>query len=673
LHAGHASCFFGGSVPEAQGLFGFGAPRPGIAPYAELAEPISNTVDRWLDRAVGTLYAFSPFYRLRLRWLAWRVQRFAPRLRQLSDTELVGAAMALRPPLLRRRYAQPAILQAFAIVREASRRTLGMEHYSVQIMGALALFDGRMVEMATGEGKTLTATPAAVVAALAGQPVHIVTVNDYLAARDAEANRPLFELFGITCGVIDSDMDAVQRRAAYGFDVTYISNKNLTFDYLRDRIALGQRRSRPRRTTVDYLQGSNTGGLMLRGLCFAIVDEADSVFVDEARTPLILSSEGDTAEPALLYTRALEIARRLHEGRAYEIDRMNRSVALLKAGKEQVQQLAEGLSGLWRIRKAREELISQALSALLLFENGRDYIVADDTVQIVDEFTGRVMPDRSWQGGLHQMIEAKEGVAITGEKRTLARITYQRFFRRYLRLAGMTGTATELAGEFRDTYGLLTVRIPTHRPVRRRHLGTKYVPETRRRWELVAQRAARVSDAGRPVLIGTRSVEASEQASAALARLGRDHAVLNARQDSAEAAVIARAGEPGRITVATNMAGRGTDIRLADGVAAAGGLHVILTEFHESSRIDRQLFGRAARQGDPGTVEVIVALEDDLFKRFAPGYLRLVRRVRLPLFCELMRRRAQARAEREHATTRLEQTKLDRQLEKALAFTGSAE
>ncbi|RMG38492.1 MAG: translocase [Gammaproteobacteria bacterium] len=660
-------------MSELQGLFGFGGARLGVSPYAELADPKNNAVDRWLDRLVGAIYSRAPFYRLRLRRFARRVIALEGRFAELSDDQLRESAWRLRPRLLRRRDDLEALAEAFALVREAGWRRLGKRLYPVQIMGALALYEGRMVEMATGEGKTLTAVPAAVVAALSGEPVHIVTVNDYLAARDAEINRPVFECFGLSCGVIDSDMEPEQRRQAYACDLTYVSNKNLCFDYLRDRISLRQRRSALRRRTFEYLQGGGAEPLLLRGLAFAIVDEADSVFVDEARTPLILSTTGDDPEAARIYPQALEIARQLTEGRDYRVDRMNREVTLEKASRRRLETLTADLEGLWRIRKAREELVRQALTALLLFENGHDYLVIDGKVQIVDEFTGRIMPDRSWQAGLHQMIEAKEGVEITGEKRTLARITYQRFFRRYLRLAGMTGTATELAGEFRDTFGLLTVRIPTHRPVRRRHHGSSYLRTAAARWDRVAERAARCHAEGRPVLIGTRSVEASEQASAALSRRGLDHAVLNARQDEAEAEIIARAGEPGRITVATNMAGRGTDICLTEQVAARGGLHVILTEFHESGRIDRQLFGRCARQGDPGSVEAVVSLEDELFDRFAPRHLKLVRRLPLGLLCGWMRRHAQARAEREHAITRREQTKLDRQLEQALGFSGSME
>jgi preprotein translocase subunit SecA len=294
-------------------------------------------------------------------------------------------------------------------------------------------------------------------------------------------------------------------------------------------------------------------------------------------------------------------------------------------------------------------------------------------VQIVDEFTGRVMPDRSWQGGLHQLIEAKEGVEVTGRKETLARITYQRFFRRYLRLSGMTGTGMELAAEFRDTYNLSTVRLPRNRPLRRRHLGDAFLRDEAAKWQRIAETAARMQAVGRPVLIGTRSVAASQAASAALASHGLDHAVLNGTQDREEALIVAQAGQRGAITVATNIAGRGTDILPGDGVAALGGLHVILTEFHESSRIDRQLYGRTGRQGAPGTTEAVVSLDDELFRRFAPLGLRLARVAPLLLVCGLLRRLAQARAEAEHATTRRDQTEIDRRMERALAFTGPQE
>ena len=660
-------------MAEVQGLLGFGRLPRGTAPYQELADPVSNFVDRWLERRMGGLVSRLPLTRARLSRQADRVLALAPEMAALDDASLAAEAARLRCRLLARPGDRAALHRAFAMVREVSDRRLGKSHYKVQIMGALALHAGRMVEMATGEGKTLTAAPAAVVAALSGMPVHVVTVNDYLAARDAEELRPIFDFLGLTVGVIDSDMEAPARAAAYRCDITYISNKNLTFDYLRDRVSLRARRGLGRRRMAALMAGRPDDGLMLRGLAFAIVDEADSVFVDEARTPLILSSSSDDPEASALYATALELARGLALRRDFEVDAMNRHITLTEAGKALLTDLAARLEGLWRVRRAREELVRQALAALTLFEHGRDYVIIEGKVQIVDEFTGRIMPDRSWQGGLHQLIEAKEGVEITGRKETMARITYQRFFRRYARLSGMTGTGMELAGEFRDTFGLSTVRIPTHRALRRRHLGTRFLPDEGAKWAAVADRVMALSMLGQPVLVGTRSVEASERCAAVLAARGLAHVVLNARQDGEEAEVVSRAGQRGAVTVATNIAGRGTDIKLGPGVSALGGLHVILTEFHESSRIDRQLYGRAGRQGDPGSTEAVVALTDELFSRFAPWLLAVVRRAPLPVLCALLRRVAQARAEAEHFTTRTDQTTADRDFERALAFTGPLE
>ncbi len=659
-------------MPELTGLFGFGRVPLGTGPYPELADPAGNTVDLWLERRLGRLASRLPFTRHRLARRADRVLEIGETLAAETDASLREAAHRLRPALLRGN-ATEAVDRAFAIVREVSDRVLGKRHYKQQIMGAIGLYEGRMIEMATGEGKTLTATPAAVVAALSGKPVHVVTVNDYLATRDAEETAAVYEFFGLTVGVIDSDMDPAARQRAYACDITYVSNNNLTFDYLRDRIALARRRGRPRRKALELVSARQAPPLMLRGLAFAIVDEADSVLVDEARTPLILSSTANDPEAGQTYATALAVARKLRDGRDYKVNVMNRQVTLEESGKRALEQICAELTGIWRIRRAREELAQQALSAIHLFELGRDYVILDGAVQIVDEFTGRVMPDRSWQGGLHQMIEAKERQEITGRKETLARITYQRFFRRYLRLAGMTGTGMELAEEFRDTFGLFTTRVPRHRASRVRHLRTRFCRDAATKWEWVADQVERMHAAGRPVLVGTRSVEASEACAAAIAARNLPHEVLNATQDREEAEIIAKAGQKCAITVATNIAGRGTDIQLGEGVNELGGLHVILTEFHESARIDRQLYGRTGRQGAYGSTEAIVSFEDELFSRFAPRLLRLARAIPCHPMESLLRRAAQSRAEAEHATTRREQTKLDRQLERALAFTGPTE
>ncbi|KRE89058.1 preprotein translocase subunit SecA [Frateuria sp. Soil773] len=563
---------------------------------------------------------------------------------------------------------------AFALVREASRRTLGMRHHDVQLLAGRTLLRGRLAEMSTGEGKTLAATLAACTAAVTGAAVHVVTVNDYLAERDAEHNRPLFELLGLSVGVVLQDMDVPGRRQAYACDITYVSNKELTFDYLKDCIALGEASATQQRLR-EFAGGGRGEPPILRGLHVAIIDEADSVLIDEAGTPLIISETlPDDLDPAI-YTQAIALADSLRPG----IDFMSgehRDVWLTPKGKQAIRKAADDHGGLWRSPLWREEFVQKALSAIHGFQRDQHYILADDKVQIVDESTGRVMPDRTWERGLHQMIESKEGCEVTGQRRTLAQITYQRFFGRYLLLCGMTGTAQEVAAEVGRTYGLAVTRIPLHRPSRRTRLPDRICADTSLRWREVARRAREVAAGGRPVLIGTRSVEASERLSALLAGEGAEHTVLNARQDEAEAEAVSLAGQPGRITVATNMAGRGTDIKLDTRSEQAGGLHVILTEFHESARVDRQLFGRCARQGDPGTTEAIVSVDDELFRRFAPGPGRALM-ARLVVGTHISRRWLRAwvtliqnRAERHYRSQRSSTQRQDAEWMKALGFVG---
>jgi len=412
---------------------------------------------------------------------------------------------------------------------------------------------------------------------------------------------------------------------------------------------------------------------------------ADTPVMFEAKTPLILSG-GDDEPDVERYHLALGFARELAYGVDFTIDESRNSVQLTPKGRQRLAEMvsikASAADFLWQSRRARNELVEQALSAQHLFQLDKHYIVADSKVQIVDEYTGRVMPDRSWERGLHQMIEAKEGCDISGQRRTQARITYQRFFRRYLRLSGMSGTVGESTGEFWAVYGLKVVRIPTHRPLRRRHLGTSLSATGAEKWKRVIERALEMRRIGRPVLIGTRSVAASEQVSRLLSEAGLSHEVLNARQDKQEADIVAAAGQAGRITVATNMAGRGTDIKLNAQVIEAGGLHVILTEFHESGRIDRQLFGRCARQGNPGTTEAIVSLQDELFLRFvAPRLQHLAgwmavnfRGERMPrLLGGLLRWIAQRNAERLHSKTRRDTVEQDKRFDRSLAFAGKSE
>jgi preprotein translocase subunit SecA len=518
------------------------------------------------------------------------------------------------------------------------------------------------------------------VQALAGISVHVITVNDYLAGRDAEWTRPIYELLGLTVGVVTGGLDTEARRRAYACDVVYCCNKEIVFDYLRDRRIIGERT--PAHLQFERLYGarSSTRRLLLRGLRSAIVDEADSVLVDETRTPLILSQAGGGEDQTATVTRAIALARALVAQRDYTLDPHARRAELTVAGRARLADVAAPLGGSWSRARWRGQLVERALAALELYRRDEDYLVRDGRVLVIDEHTGRAMPGRSWAQGLHQLIEAKEGVALTRETETLARISYQRFFRRYLKLAGMTGTAREVAAELWSVYGLRVVAIEPHRPPRRRHLPDRVFARLDDKWSAVVERVAEVHASGRPILVGTASVAASERLSGLLAAAGLAHRTLNARQDRGEADVVAAAGERGRITVATNMAGRGTDIRLGAGVARLGGLHVIVTERHEAARIDRQLVGRAGRQGDPGSWEMLLSLEDPVVQRsrgwlFARPVLRLAAQLSrlLPGAAAALIRAAQRRTQRAHAQARRQLLRADQRLDGRLAFSGSAE
>jgi len=646
--------------------------------YPERLERPPGALDRLATRLIGPLARWARERRVRAARLVPLVAQHGRALDGVSDRALREAAQALRPALRRDGFSEDLVARVFALVREAAWRTLEQRHFDVQLIGGQVLLAGMVAEMDTGEGKTLTATLAASAAALAGIPVHIVTVNDYLASRDAAWMGPIYRALGLQVGTVVHGMAPPERRVAYGCDVTYCTNKELAFDYLRDRIVLRGRPSRLQLQLERLVTGeARAERLVLRGLHFAIVDEADSVLVDEGRTPLIISAHGSSAEQRL-YETALGLADQLVPDADFTVDTVERSVRLTPEGLARLDELAAPLGGVWAGRLRREELARQALVARRLFHRDRHYLVRDRRVQIIDEYTGRLMPDRSWERGLHQLIEVKEGVAVTAPHETLARISYQRFFRRYLRLAGMTGTAREVAGELWAVYGLPVVRVPTNRPSRRMIQPERVYWSAEARWVAVVERVHALHAVGRPVLVGTRSVAASEELAARLAAAGLPHRVLNARQDVEEAQIIAEAGQPGRITVATNMAGRGTDIRLAPAVVGLGGLHVIATERHDAGRIDRQLFGRCGRQGDPGTAEALVSLEDDLVTSHGGVWRRLVTprgrsSSRPSRLAGLAVRQAQRAAERAHGRMRRDLLRFDEQMDSTLAFSGPGE
>lgn len=615
-----------------------------------------------------------------LRKVVRAVRAHDAHLQTMSDEVLKAAAQSLRREL-RQEPSDPKLLAySLALAGEAARRMLGLRPHDVQMMGAWALLQGRLTEMATGEGKTLTAALAVAAAALAGMPVHVVTVNDYLAERDARIMAPLYEFFGLRVGIVVNACSPAERRQAYACDITYCTNKELAFDYLKDRVTV-TKAGGPIQMALDGLgEASEQGKLLLRGLHFAVVDEADSIFIDEARTPLILSASVGDDEAEHLVAAAMEHARALLPDAHFLVLTRERRIELTLEGQERADAFEHALGGVWASRRARRELIEQALSALHLYERDQHYVVLDGKVQIVDEFTGRILADRSWENGLHQMIEAKEGCALSARRVTLAKTSYQRLFRRYVRLAGMTGTASEVSGEIWSTYGLRTQIIPLRRASLRRHLPGHMLSTQDEKWALVVARVREVAvQQGRPVLVGTRSVEASEQVSRHLHEAGIPHVLLNAKQDKQEAQAIELAGQLGAVTVATNMAGRGTDIKLGDGVCDLGGLHVILTECHGSARIDRQLIGRGARQGDPGSCDMIASLQDEVLQMHAGPWLRTVGAVaaRWPgaqaAALSLVRHLAQAHSHRQDVKVRRMMLSMDERMDRVLAFAGVRE
>jgi preprotein translocase subunit SecA len=576
------------------------------------SENLPKGLDAAWHAAAGVAGRLVPRLRQCMRRAA-RVVAMEKEFAGKTDARLRETAAEFRERFRRGRETPEDLERAFALVREVASRQIGERPFPVQVVGALALEAGCVAEMATGEGKTLVATMPATIAGWRGRGCHVVTVNDYLARRDAQWMGPIYRFCGLRVAHIEQGMLPPDRRDAYQADVTYCTNKEVTADFLRDRLALGRLQDLSSALLGKMAEGhgSGTDRLVQRGLEFAVVDEADSILIDEAVTPLIISGDAPNPQQVEAFKQAVELADRLEPGRDYRLSERWRDVDLTAAGKARLADLAGRLGGVWHGTRRAEELVLQALTAREFFVRDKQYVVQDDKVVIVDEFTGRLMPDRTWRDGLHQAIEAKESLRVNLPKDTYARISFQRFFRLYRRLAGMTGTAAEAWREFWQIYHLPVVVIPTNRPCVRRVLPDRVFATESAKWEAVVQEIRCLHAAGRPVLVGTRSVRASEHLAGLLAAEGLEHQVLNAVRHAEEAQIVARAGQAGRITVATNMAGRGTDIKLGSDVAEGGGLHVL-------GRIDRQLFGRSARQGDPGSAQAFVSLDDELPRRYAP-------------------------------------------------------
>lgn len=544
------------------------------------------------------------------------IEALEPEMQKLSDAELRAKTREFKERLEKGETLDDLLPEAYAVVREASVRTLGMRHYRVQLIGGIILHQGRIAEMRTGEGKTLVSTLPAYLNALTGEGVHIVTVNDYLAKRDAEWMGQVHEFLGLTVGVVLNSMNNDERREAYNCDITYVTNNELGFDYLRDNMVIYKEQ------------------LVQRGMKFAVIDEVDSVLIDEARTPLIIS--GQSGKSTKLYEACDILARQLQKGEASgEFSKMNaimgedieetgdfivnekeRNVNLTEDGVKKVEKFfhIENLADPENLEIQHNIIL--ALRAHYLMFRDQDYVVKEDEVLIVDEFTGRIMPGRRYSDGLHQAIEAKEHVKVKRESKTLATITFQNLFNKYEKKSGMTGTALTEEKEFRDIYGMDVIEIPTNLPVQRKDLDDVVYKTKKEKFHAVIDEICAAHEKGQPVLVGTITIETSELLSKMLNKKGVKHNVLNAKFHEMEAEIVAQAGQHGAVTIATNMAGRGTDIKLDDESRAAGGLKIIGTERHESRRIDNQLRGRSGRQGDPGESRFYISLEDDLMRLF---------------------------------------------------------
>ena len=548
--------------------------------------------------------------------IADKIEALRPQMQALSDEELRGKTKEYKERLAQGESLDDLLPEAFATVREAAKRVLGMEHYRVQLIGGIVLHQGRIAEMKTGEGKTLVSTSPAYLNALEGKGVHIVTVNDYLAKRDAEWMGKVHEFLGLTVGVVLNDMDHDERKKAYECDITYVTNNELGFDYLRDNMVIYKEQ------------------LVQRDLHYAIIDEVDSVLIDEARTPLIIS--GQSGKSTKLYEACDILARQMKRGEASQefskmdaimgieieetgdfiVNEKDKVINLTQEGVEKVEKFfkIDNLADAENLEIQHNIIL--ALRAHNLMHRDQDYVVADDQILIVDEFTGRIMPGRRYSDGLHQAIEAKEHVKVKRESKTLATITFQNFFNKYKKKAGMTGTALTEEKEFRDIYGMDVIEIPTNRPIARIDREDAVYKTKQEKFEAVVKEVVKAHATGQPVLVGTITIETSELLSRMLKKEGIQHSVLNAKFHELEAEIVAQAGVHGAVTIATNMAGRGTDIKLDDEAKAAGGLKIIGTERHESRRIDNQLRGRSGRQGDPGESRFYISLEDDLMRLF---------------------------------------------------------
>ena len=601
---------------------------------------------------------------------ASKVKKLEKKFISLNDSELKNEIQKYKALSARDILSKKDLFNAAAIVAEAAFRSMKMRPYKVQLAAALSLQSGCIAEMATGEGKSLTAAVAAVLIGWKGRGCHVMTSNHYLAVRDAEEFQALFKYCDLKAASINAESDNEERKAAYRADITYCTNKDVAADFLRDQLSLGSKQTSGRLLLNKINETNKESEPILTGLEYAIVDEADSVMIDDGVTPLLISTESRKAEDAMMYCTARDLAAKMVKGQFKIIE--GKTIELTEAGKKFITGETEKLGGVWKLKRRREELVVQGLKALKVFHKDKEYIVDDGKVVIVDQETGRTMPDRFWRNGMHQAVEAKEKLEISPAKDTCARISFQKFFRMYRFLCGMTGTASEAAAEFYSYYHMPVVKIPTHRKCLRKFIGHSFSLSEKAKWKKVAKEVQRWYGHKRPVLVGTASIKDSEILSELLTELEVEHQVLNAKNHLEESDIVKLAGQKGKVTVATSMAGRGTDIKLSETTREIGGLLVITTQLYHSHRVDRQLHGRCSRQGDPGAVKCFYSLEDEIIKQnlpigqyllktffFLPGFLLL------PFF-----KIAQKFSVKKSRKQRKSVLKSDDWLEEILGFTG---
>ncbi|ASJ70947.1 DEAD/DEAH box helicase [Granulosicoccus antarcticus] len=633
-------------------------------------------IARWLNhRVVPELRSLRKFRK--------RLQAIDEAERQVGGLDLVArncVVISLRESLAGKRLETSDLVQAFALIRLAMEQSLGLRLHDEQLYAGWCLLTGNCIEMQTGEGKTVTAVLPAIVMALAGVPVHVITANEYLVQRDCRELNAVYQWFGLRSGIVLAEQDESERRSAYACDIVYCTHQQVVFDYLRDSRAMEKHR-RGITEKIRNLLDVEPYTPLLRGLCFAIVDEIDSVLIDDARTPLILAEISSSEDLSMADAAiALAMARGLEEGLHYTLRHELRQAHLSKTGLQVIRERTQQLSGTWQFERYRHERISQALTALYLYRPDVDYLVQGGRVELIDQSTGRPTPQRRLQHGLHRILEVKERCNVGDESNPVSSLSFQRFFTRYHRLCGMSGTVWEARQELHRVYGPRVVSVPTAQKSLRKIIPTRVAVSRKTQLELVARQIEQLRSAGRSVLIGTRTVQLSDQTSQYLSHIGIEHTVLNARQDTEEASVISQAGRKAQVTVATNMAGRGTDIKPDPEVIEAGGLHVINLEMNDSRRIDRQLHGRSARQGDPGSCQDFLSLDDELIVKELNPLLYSLLSILVKasgsgssLLITALIRSAQSKVERRHHEQRLAVSKGQTRLQRALAIGGGSE